>query len=138
MSDFELDPRSCLIGVMVFMSAADRNMTDKELFVIGDIVKTLPVFRDFDENKLISTAQAAAAMLEKAGSLEAAIAVINESLPKRLHETAYCVACEVAAADGQVALEEMRALEIMRDGLGIDRLTSAAIERGVRARYTSL
>ncbi len=138
MSDFKTDPHSCLIAIMVFMSAADRNMTDKELFVIGEIVKTLPVFGNFDENQLVPTAQSAAEMLEKADSLEGAIAVIADAMPPQLDETAYLIACEVAAADGSVALEEMRALEIIRDGLGIDRLTSAALERAVRARSTTV
>ena len=99
MSDFKTDPHSCLIAIMVFMSAADRNMTDKELFVIGEIVKTLPVFGNFDENQLVPTAQSAAEMLEKADSLEGAIAVIADAMPPQLDETAYLIACEVAAAD---------------------------------------
>ena len=41
-----------LIYVMVLISAANRDMTDRELFTIGEIVKTLPVFDGLDIEKL--------------------------------------------------------------------------------------
>jgi len=43
-----LDPHDALIYVMVMMSGVDRGMADEELHRIGDIVRTLPAFRDFD------------------------------------------------------------------------------------------
>ena len=39
---------AALIYTMVIMSAADSDMTDKELFTIGDIIQTIPAFEDFD------------------------------------------------------------------------------------------
>jgi uncharacterized tellurite resistance protein B-like protein len=57
------------------------------------------------------------------------------ALPDRLRETAYALACDVVAADGTAAQEELRLLEIMRHSLDIDRLNAAAIERGAAARY---
>jgi hypothetical protein len=44
------------------------------------------------------------------------------------------VALEVAAADLDVKPEETRFLEMLRDSLDLDKLTTAAIERGIRAR----
>src|SRR5262249_49556150 len=41
-----------LIYTMVLVSAADNNMPDVELTSIGDAVLHLPVFRDFDRQKL--------------------------------------------------------------------------------------
>ena len=43
---------TALIYTMVIVSAADSEMTDRELFIIGDIVKTLPVFENFDPELL--------------------------------------------------------------------------------------
>ena len=43
-----LDPHGALIYTMVIVSAADRDMTDAELAIIGDIVGHLPAFRGFD------------------------------------------------------------------------------------------
>ena len=59
----------------------------------------------------------------------------RDNLPERLFETAYALACDVAAADGTLAESELRLLEEMRYELNIDRLHAAAIERGARARH---
>ncbi len=64
--------------------------------------------------------------------------LIVASLPSTLGETAYAISCEIAAADLHLEQEEMRMLELLRHRLGVDRLTAAAIERGVRARHTTL
>ena len=61
--------------------------------------------------------------------------VIKENLPVRLRPTAYALACDVVAADGEATQEELRYLEILRHDIGVDRLTAAAIERGAGARY---
>ena len=62
----------------------------------------------------------------------------DKSLPEKLRETAYALACDVAAADGTIAQEELRLLEIIRHELRVGRLPAAAIERGARARHTVL
>ena len=59
-------------------------------------------------------------------------------LPAPLRETAYALACEVAAADGRPADAELQMLEMLRHRLGIDRLIAAGIERGVQARHRTL
>jgi hypothetical protein len=60
------------------------------------------------------------------------------ALPARLHETAYALAVEVAAADLHVEQEELRFLQMLRDRLDLDKLAVAAIESSARARYRSL
>ena len=62
--------------------------------------------------------------------------MIGTAVPPRLAETAYAVAVEVAAADRDVKAEEIRFLDLLRDRLNLDKLTTAAIERGARARHT--
>ena len=64
--------------------------------------------------------------------------MIAAALPERLRETAYALACDVAAADEKVKQEELRLLELLRHGLEINRLKAAAIEFGAGARYASL
>lgn len=127
--------QEALIYTMVTLSAADRSMTDGELRKIGDIVKTLPIFRDFDRDRLLSVAEACGTLLQEEDGLDTVLAVISTSLPQRLYETAYAVAVEVAAVDLHVEQEELRFLQILRDALDLDPLTTAAIERGARARY---
>src|SRR5438552_5407630 len=50
-------PHEALIYLMVITSAADREMTDLEMARIGNVLKTWPVFQDFDDWKLIRVAQ---------------------------------------------------------------------------------
>ena len=129
---------AALIYVMVMVSAADRNMTDAELSMIGEIVNFLPVFRDYDSTLLPATTAACAELLDSDDGLDRAFDVIKGALPARLRETAYAIACDVAAADGEPHQEVIRLLEMIRFRLEIDRLIAAAIERGARARFTRL
>jgi len=133
-----IDAHSALIYTMVLVSAADREMTDSELAVIGDIVKHLPVFQDYEPDKLTQAAQACAELLGGDDGFETVLDEICAGLPARLRETAYALACDVAAADGRVSQEELRLLEILRYRLEVGRLPAAAIERGARARHMTL
>jgi|SRR5829696_1795230 tellurite resistance protein len=133
-----LDPHGALIYTMVIVSASDREMTDAELDIIGDIVGHLPVFRAFDRQKLPEVLQACTQLLNRENGLDEAFAAIKKVLPANLRETAYAVACDVAAADGEASQEELRVLELMRHRLNIDRLIAAGIERGARARFQTL
>ncbi|HEX2448013.1 MAG TPA: tellurite resistance TerB family protein [Methyloceanibacter sp.] len=133
-----LNHHAALIYVMVTMSAVDRAMTDAELARIGEIVSNLPIFRDFDHNALVKTAEGCGEILAADGGLEHVLVLIRSNLPKKLRETAYAVALEVAAADLNVRPEEARFLEMLGDSLDLDRLTTAAIERGIRARNLTI
>ncbi len=131
-------PQTALIYLMVTTSAADADMTDRELMAMGDIVRMLPVFRDFDMDDLASVAEECAPLLNKEDGLDEVLDVVSESLPERLYETAYAICCDIVAADGNADQEELRILEMIRHRLNVDRLAAAAIERGARARHTSL
>jgi tellurite resistance protein len=119
---------------MVTISAVDRAMTDAEMQRIGQLVSHLPVFGDYDQDRLIKTAEACGEVLSADGGLEHVLHLIRAALPKKLYETAYAVALEVAAADREVKPEEIRFLEMLGDELELETLTIAAIERGIRAR----
>ena len=124
-----------LIYAMVTLSAADRTMTDRELLTIGDIVRTMPIFADFDPDRLVAITEAATLMLRDEDGLDKIVALIKETLPPRLYETLYACAVEVAAADLHVEQEELLFLQMLRDDLEIDPLVVAAIERSARVRY---
>ena len=133
-----LGHHAALVYVMVTISAVDRTMSDDELARIGEIVTNLPVFADYDEERLVKTAEACGEILSSDGGLEQVLRLVHGALPPKLRETAYAVALEVAAADHQVKPEEIRFLEMLGDSLELDTLTKAAIERGIRARNTTL
>ena len=132
------DHHSALIHAMVLASAADREMTDTELRRIGQIVDRLPVFDDFDTDTLAARAAECAELLNAEDGLEDVLGAIRDALPEKLRETAYAVACDIVVADGKVAQEELRLLEMLAQSLPIDRLAAAAIERGARARHMTL
>jgi tellurite resistance protein len=133
-----LDPHGALICTMVIVSAADSNMTDSELRIIGDIVGHLPVFAAFDRDMLTARLNECVNLLNRDNGLEEAFKAIKAALPVQLRETAYALACDVAAADGSASQEELRLLEMLRHRLEIDRLAAAAIERAARARFRRL
>jgi tellurite resistance protein len=124
-----------LIYVMVAVSASDGTMSERELKTVGQLIKTLPVFQEFEDHRLASVAEDCAALLREPGGVEAVFGLVKAALPPHLRETAYWLALEVALADGRIMLEEIRTIEVLRRDLGLDRLTAAAIERGARARY---
>ena len=134
----QLDPHAALIYTMVLVSAADGSMDDKELRAIGDIVRHLPAFDGFSEEKLPQVAQACGALLGDDDGFDTVLTIIAENLPDKLLETAYAIACDVAAANLIVDEDEMTVLQQLRWRLNIDRLTAAAIERGSRARHQTL
>ena len=129
------DHHSALIHAMVLASAADREMTDTELRRIGQIVERLPAFEGFDTDLLAREAAECAELLNSDDGLENVLDAIRDALPEKLRETAYAVACEIVVADGKIAQEELRLLEMLAQSLPIDRLAAAAIERGARARH---
>ncbi|WP_247881263.1 tellurite resistance TerB family protein [Skermanella sp. TT6] len=133
-----IDHHTALIYTMVMVSASDADMTDAELNTISETVRYLPVFRDFDTGRLAEIAADCTELLGQRDGLDAALGEIKQGLPQKLRETAYAVACDVAAADGYTTQEELRLLELLRDSLEIDRLNAAAIERGARARHMVL
>ncbi len=130
-----ITPQGALIYTMVLASVADTQMKDVELRVIGDIVRTLPVFREVDPETLPETAESCLEVLAGEDGLDTLITIIRDSLPALLRETAYALALDVVAADGRVEPEEIRLLEMLRHGLNLDRLVAAGIERGARARW---
>lgn len=133
-----IDTHQALIYVMVTMSGVDGHIGNSELRRIGRIVKRLPVFDEFNLERLTPVAQECAAILQQEkGGLAAVLGLVKAALPAQLRDTAYALAAEVAAADLVVGREEMRFLAMLRDALGLDKLVTAALERGVIARHRS-
>lgn len=123
------------MAVMVAISASDENIRTAELVKIQSAVNNLPVFAKYDIDRMQTVSQIVFDLFEQEDGLAALFGLVRESLPTRLNETAYALACDVAAADGAIAEAELRLLEEIRYELHIDRLHAAGIERGARARH---
>lgn len=124
-----------IIYLMVIMSAADREMSDLELAKMGRLTRYLPVFEDFEEEDLLPTTRRCSALLAEPEGLGLALRAIKEAIPERLYDTAYAIAVDLASADMNVRIEEIRVLQLVRDLFNLDKLTCAAIERGAIARF---
>ena len=133
-----LTPQDALVAIMVAVSASDETIRTAELIKIEDIVNHLPVFSGYDIDRLKTVSQTVFDLLTVEDGLDALFGLIRDALPERLWETAYALACDVAAADGSLAETELRMLGEIRLELNIARLHAAAIERGARARYMTL
>ena len=130
-----MSAQDALVAVMVAVSASDDSVSKRELLSIIRIVEHLPIFFGYDKNRIKIIAQSVFDIFEEEEGLEALFGLIQQSLPERLFETAYALACDVAAADGILEEIELRFLQEIRHELNIDRLHGAAIERGARARH---
>jgi tellurite resistance protein len=133
-----LSSQDALLAVMVAISASDQNMTDEELVSITGIIDVLPVFDNYDRDHIATVSNMVGDLFEEEDGLDALIGLVKHALPDHLRETAYALACDVAAADKRVNIYELRFLELLRDELRIGRLAAAAIERGARARHQRL
>ncbi len=106
-----LSPQDCLVAIMIAISASDEEIRTSELITIQQVVNHLPVFADYDADRMRRVAQIVFDLFEEEDGLGALFGLIRENLPAALNETAYALACDVAAA---------------------------AIERGARARHMRL
>ncbi len=132
-----ISTEQALIYTMVTMSGVEGKINAIELQEIRQLVNTLPIFREFDEHRLMLVAQEAGDILAESEGLQTVLGLVKEALSPKLRETAYALAVEVAASDLAVGKEELRFLAILRDALGLDKLVTAALERSAIARYQS-
>ncbi len=131
-------PQDALVAVMVAESASDENITNSELMSITRIVDHMPIFADYDSSRIKTVSQVVFDLFEIEDGLDALFGIVRDSLPEQLYETAYAMACDVAAADGRLRQGELEFMAEIRYELNIDRLHGAAIERGARARHMKL
>ena len=134
MSDV-MSPQDALVAVMIAISAADEMQSTEELLSIDRTIDALPCFDGYDKDRVRGVNDVVRDLFSEEDGIDALIGLVRDALPERFNETAYALACDIAAADGQVRMTELRLLEMLRHDLGVGRLAAAAIERGARARH---
>jgi tellurite resistance protein len=129
-----LTAHEALIHVMVIAASADAKVSDRELEIISRLVTRSPAFDTFERAQLGQVAAQAIDLIKDSSDLDKVLGMVLEAVPTRLHDTAYALAVEVATVDLRLEQEELRFLEMIRDGLNLDGLVAAAIEASARAR----
>lgn len=130
--------QDALIHIMIVAATSDSAMSERELVRIKALIDRLPVFEGFDKSRLEQVANECADLLNDLDGLDRVLDAAIAALPEKLQDTAYAVAVEVTAVDLFLEQEELRYLELLRDKLSLDRLTTAAIEVAARARHRKL
>ncbi|MEO0485939.1 MAG: tellurite resistance TerB family protein [Pseudomonadota bacterium] len=130
-----MTPQDCLVATMIGVSASNEQVNTSELVTIQSIVNHLPIFGTYDTDRIKQVAQVVFDLFDEEDGLDAYLGLIRDNLPEELAETAYAMACDVAAADGMLDQSELAFLQEIRHELNVDRLHGAAIERGARARF---
>lgn len=133
-----LNAHDALIHVMIVAATSDSAITEKELTRIKALIERLPVFEGFDKARLEVVANACADILNGPDGLDRVLDNAITALPEKLQDTLYALAVEVTTVDLFLEQEELRFLEMLRDKLKLDRLTTAAIEVAARARHRKL
>ncbi|MEM9716490.1 MAG: tellurite resistance TerB family protein [Pseudomonadota bacterium] len=130
--------QDALVACMVSVSISDAQIRVIELLSIERIVSHMPVFANYDADRIRIVSDAVFELMDADEGLDALFGLVRAALPERLYETVYALCCDVAASDGLLRDAELVFLRELRYELDIDRLAAAAIERGARARHTVL
>ena len=134
----DFTPEDTLIAIMIAASVSDEAIRTSELVTIERMVNHLPVFAEYDIERIKEVSNTVFDILAEEEGLDMLWDAVRRTLPERLFDTAYAMACDVIAADGKARENELRLLEDMRYELNIERLLAAAIETGARARHRIL
>lgn len=127
-----------LVAVMMAVSASDETFRTSELVAIQRMVDHAPVFAEYDDDRIRIVSQTVITLFDEDEGVDALFGLIRDALPEKLYETAYALACDVAAADGLVYEGEIYMLAEIRDQLRIPRLHAAAIELSAQVRHRVL
>jgi tellurite resistance protein len=138
MSGQPIPIQTALVYVMILTSAADRQMGNGELARIGELVRRWPIFTGFNQEMLVPMAEDCALIVAEDKGVQTILGLIEQAIPETHADTAYLLACEVAAIDSNLVSSEIQVLDLLRQRLGIDRLTAAALERSAIARNRKL
>ncbi len=130
-----LTPQEALIYAMVTVAAADRTISEHELARINTMVRELPAFHGIGESWLSHEAQNCGRVLAKPDGIQTVVGMIVDGVSQSLRETAYALAAEVAASDLKIRDDERNFLTLLAEGLNIDPLVRAALERSAHARH---
>lgn len=135
MTKTALSPQEALIYAMVTAAASDRTIADIEISRMHALVRELPAFHGLDDAWFGREAQECGRILARPEGVGTVVRLIAEALAGELRETAYALAAEVAASDLALKADERSFLKLLADGLQLDDLVCAALQRSAHVRH---
>lgn len=132
-----LSPQEALIYAMVTAAASDWTIADIEIARMHSLVRELPAFRGLDETWFNREARECGKILSRPDGIKNVVRLIAEVLTGELRETAYALAAEVAASDLALKDDERNFLALLADGLQLDDLVRAALQRSAYVRHVA-
>lgn len=133
-----LSVQDALVGIMILASMSDGKVRTSELLMIDNALDHLPVFATYDVSNKKRVYSVVERLMTETDGLDCFFTSFKNILPPKLYETAYLLACDVVAADGQLKQSELRILEEIVYHLDLKPLYVAAIERSIKARFIKL
>jgi uncharacterized membrane protein YebE (DUF533 family) len=130
-----ISPQEALIYAMVAAAAADRTIAQMEIARMHSMVSELPAFRTVEDAWFAREAQECGKILSKPGGVDRVVRLIAQSLTGELRETAYALAADVAASDVAIKDDERNFLDLLSQGLQLDDLVCAALQRSAQVRH---
>ena len=79
--------RDALVAIMIAGGASDENISNRELVSISRIVDHLPIFKNYDPEKIKIIAETVFDLFEEEDGLDALFGLIKAALPEKLYET---------------------------------------------------
>jgi uncharacterized membrane protein YebE (DUF533 family) len=135
MTKSTISPQEALIYAMVAAAAADRTIAQMEIARMHSMVSELPAFRAVEDAWFSREAQQCGKILSKPGGIDRVVRLIAQSLTGELRETAYALAADVAASDVAIKDDERNFLDLLSEGLQLDPLVCAALQRSAQVRH---
>jgi uncharacterized tellurite resistance protein B-like protein len=130
------DPRRFLVEAMIGAMQADGVIDPREMAVLERYVAEHDLFQGISPTAAKAMIELARDAVSFSGTPHARIPVIARGLPSRIHRlTGYAMACEVVAADGEIAPPELAFLDVLRQylritpGEGVEILAAAEQHR---------
>jgi hypothetical protein len=122
------DPRRFLIEAMIGSMNADGIIDPREIAVLEHHIATHPLFKGLGANAGKTLIDLSTDAIKFAGSATARVPAIAKGLPARIHRlAAFGMASEIAAADQDLAISELKFLEQLRISLRISPIESGQI-----------
>ena len=81
-----LSAEDSLVAIMIAISMSDENVKTSELITIQQVVNHLPIFSNYNPDRISHVATITFQLFEEEDGLDSFFELVKDSLPKKLYE----------------------------------------------------